>query len=134
MTKIELSAETLKQAEALGQIFNEKPEQAIGRVVERFHAAYLGGAGKLPEGWQLRDDLSLDDIEAWFAYYNQNPGTGSIWEERGRTIRAAIAAGWFAKPEGLTVEATRKLKPAEAIGLNDAVDAHYIRLTTADPK
>ena len=134
MTKIDITAETQKQIAALGALFGEKPEEVVGRVIERFHAAYLGGVGKLPDGWELRDDLSLDDIEAWFAYYNQNPGTGSIWEERGRTIRAAIAAGWFAEPKGLTVDATRKLKPPEAIAVNDAVDAHYIRLTTADPK
>lgn len=105
-------------------------------VIDRYHAAHFGGV--LPDGWALNEDLGLADMEA---YYDAmavevgagKPGRNSVWHARGRTIRAARAAGWIAAPSGLTDEAIGKLKPHEAAQIKNAIDAHTIRLTQPDP-
>ena len=133
MTKIDITAETQKQIAALGALFGEKPEEVVGRVIERFHAAYIRSDGALPEGWKLRESLSLKDLETYYEAYGKEP-SGNVWAERGRAIRAAIEAGWLTGPKGLNADAVGDLKPTEAIQVKAALDEHYIRLTTADPK
>jgi len=90
-------------------------------------------AGKLPAGWRLNDDLSLADLEAYFKHFNENPGSGSLWEEYGRALRAAIHAGWLVEPPGLTVEAIGRLKPQEAQAAATAIFEHYEKVTADDP-
>jgi len=80
----------------------------------------------------LRDDLSLSDLEAYYdAYDTEKPV--SAWHERGRTIRAAVAAGWFLSPDDLTDEAIGKLHPSVVPGIKAAIDELYMRVTTSDP-
>jgi hypothetical protein len=133
MTDIQLSAETLERAQALCKLFgDDSVGETVGSVVDRFHDAYLNAYGRLPDGWKLNDDLTLEHMEAYFDAYKLEKGD-SAWAERGRAIRAAITAGWFVAPDGLSVEDANKLRPAAASRLKVALDAHYVRLVTEDP-
>jgi len=131
---VTVTPDTLAQLAALSKAFGVASLDAtLAAVVDRFHAAHLGTEGKLPEGWRLRDDLTLSDFEAYYDAYDREKPV-STWHRHGRTIRSAIVAGWFAAPEGVTVEDAGKLKPAQAPGLAAAVDELYLRLSTDDPK
>lgn len=90
-------------------------------------------AGKLPPGWRLRDDLSLRDLERYFAYYNENQGSGSSWELYGASLRAAVYAGWLEEPAGLTAEAIGDLSPKQVPQAFNAVMRHYEKVTEDDP-
>jgi hypothetical protein len=133
-TTVAVDADTLARLLAVSQLFDiGSVEQTLAAIVERFHAAHLGGAGRLPDGWRLRDDLTLDDFEAYYTAYDAEAKPVSAWHERGRAIRAAAAAGWFASPDGLTAEAIGKLRPAQVPRVKAAIDELYVRLTTDDP-
>jgi hypothetical protein len=131
---IQVDADTLARLMAVSQLFDiGSIDRALAAIVERFHAAHLSGAGRLPAGWQLRDDLNLSDLEAYYAAYDAEGKPVSAWHERGRTIRAAVVAGWFTQPGGLTAEDVGKLRPAQVPAIKAAIDELYMRLTTADP-
>ncbi len=132
MARVEVSAETKEKAEALALLFAETPENTIALVVDRYHEVYLGKEGALPEGWELNDDLCLADVEAYFDAYNAEKGI-SAWAERGRTLRAAVTAGWFKAPAGLSIEDVNKLRPNAATKAKNAIDAFYVRVTTESP-
>jgi hypothetical protein len=131
---IKVSAETLEQLAAVAKTFGIRSlDMTLAGIVERFHAAHLGGAGRLPDGWQLRDDLSQADLEAYYAAYDAEGKPVSVWHERGRTIRAAITAGWFNAPAGLTPGMVGELRPAQVPAMKAAIDDLYLKVTTADP-
>lgn len=133
MTQIDVNEKTLERLAALSLLFDIKTvDGTLSHVVDRFHAAYAGGDGQLPAGWKLDPDLSLDHFERYFAAYQADEGAGQ-WHERGRAIRAAVIAGWVLEPVNLSPEDVGKLKPAAAARIKTAIDAHYIRLVTADP-
>lgn len=130
---IKVDEETLTRLAALGKLFGVRSiDRTLAAVVERFHAVHLEGAGKLPDGWALRDDLTLQDLEAYYTAYDEEKPV-SAWHERGRTIRAACVAGWFSAPVGLTTEQIGKLRPAQVPPLKAAIDELYLKVTTADP-
>jgi hypothetical protein len=133
-TTVAVDADTLARLLAVAQLFDiGSVEQTLAAIVERFHAAHLGGAGRLPDGWRLREDLSLSDLENYYAAYDAEAKPVSTWHERGRTIRAAVTAGWFDAPGGLTADDVGGLRPAQAPAIKAAIDELYLRLTTADP-
>jgi hypothetical protein len=133
-TTIQVDADTLARLLAVSQLFDiGSIDRTLAAIVERFHAAHLGGAGRLPADWTLRDDLSLSDLEAYYTAYDAEDKPVSAWHERGRTIRAAVAAGWFNAPAGLTADDVGKLRPAQVPAIKVAIDELYMRLTTADP-
>ena len=133
MASAKLSDTTVEKLAAVQkQLGMAGVDGTLAFIVDRFHAAYLDAA--LPDGWALNDDLSLADMETYFEAYAAEEGTSkNAWAERGRTIRAALVAGWIKTPIGLTNEAIGRLKPAEAARLKNALDAHYLKLTIADP-
>lgn len=132
MPKIDVTDETLEQLDALAKKFkNRSIDTALAGIVERFHNAYVT-SHELPEGWSLRDDLTLADFEAYYEHWDSETPK-SLWGEKGRAIRSAIAAGWFDTPANLAIEDANSLKPTTATKLKYAIDAHYMRLTTADP-
>ena len=133
MASIKLSDETVEKLTAVQkQLGIGGVDLTAAFIVDRFHAAYLDAA--LPDGWALNDDLTLADMEAYFEAYQAEEGKNkSAWAERGRTIRAALASGWIKQPANLTNEAIGKLRPAQASQLKNALDAHYLKLTIADP-
>ena len=131
MATIKLADETTEKLGAISKLLDAKSiDLALAFIVDRWHAAYLGA--ELPDGWLLNEDLSLADMEAYFEAYHSEQGK-SVWAERGRTLRAALAAGWIKQPAGLTAGDIGRLKPAQAARIKNALDAHYIKLTVADP-
>lgn len=88
---------------------------------------------KLPDGWRLNDDLSHGHMEDYYAALNGLESTGSVAEEFGNTLRAAIAAGWFLKPDGLTPEQVRGMGFRAVRGAAFAVWQHINVLATDDP-
>lgn len=48
----------------------------------------------LPEGWELRDDLTQSDLEKWEDEYNKKPTKGRF-NDFGAIVRASIVAKWF---------------------------------------
>jgi hypothetical protein len=131
---IQVDADTLSRLLAVSQLFDiGSIERTLAAIVERFHAAHLQPEGRLPAGWQLRDDLTLIDLEAYYASFEAEEKSRSQWRERGRTIRAAVAGGWFAAPDGLTKDDVAKMKPSQAPAIAAAVNELYLRVATADP-
>lgn len=135
--QITLSAAASTQlAEIMAGFGWANPKIAAERLVATFHGAYVAAA--VPEGWVLNDDLTLDDLEKYFEVYEAEK-SGNAWHERGRTLRAAVAAGWFTAPVDVAsagaagVAMIGRLNPREAARLKNAIDAHYTRLTVADP-
>jgi hypothetical protein len=131
MPTVTLSAKAIEQIAEIGAGFGWKsPGQIVERLIATFHQSYT--AEGLPDGWALKDDLTLDDLEKYFKVYEAE-GDGGAWHQRGRAIRAAIAAGWITAPVGVTLDAVAGLKPREATLLKNAIDAYYTRQTVADP-
>jgi len=87
----------------------------------------------MPELVFTRDTLRQRDLEAFSRAYRaalpENPGR---IEERGATVRAAAAAGWFG--EALTAAAVDDLPPRIVDALAAAVNTLYEEATTPDPK
>jgi hypothetical protein len=131
---IQVSAATLEQLAAVAKLFGiGSLDETLAAVVDRFHAAHLKVEGRLPFGWHLRDDLTLADLEAYYAARATEDEPVSAWHMRGREIRAAVTAGWFDEPAGLTADDVARLRPAQVPAIKAAIDELYIRLTTADP-
>jgi hypothetical protein len=130
-----VSESSLEKLAAIQEIL-QNGDQAFGMdaaneyVIDRWHNAYLGG--DLPGGWELNDDLTLADLELYYAAYNAEDG-GNAWAERGRAIRAAVIAGWVKRPAALSPDDVGRLKPATAVQVKNALDRHYFKLVTADP-
>lgn len=132
MVTFEVTEATATLIAALAEQMKAPPEFALALVVERYYSAYADKAGRLPKGWTLREDLTLADMEAYFAHYDTEEA-GNMWAERGLVLRSARAAGWLLKPDDLTDEAIGKLSPQAAAAAKTYIDALYIRLMTADP-
>lgn len=132
MVTFELTEPTAEMVAALALHMEAPPALALSLAVERYYTAYVDKAGRLPKGWQLREDLTLAHLETYFEHYNAEE-SGNMWAERGRVLRAALKAGWITAPAGLTDEAIGKLTPAAASAAKTYIDALYIRLVTADP-
>lgn len=131
MPDLSLSPKTIEQATEVGQGFGwRSTTAAIERIVATFHQSYA--AAELPDGWALKGALTLGDLEAYFEKYEQEED-GNAWHMRGRAIRAAIAAGWIVKPEGVTADAVAGLKPTQATQLKNAIDAFYTKQTVISP-
>lgn len=131
MPNLSLSPKTIEQAAEVGQGFGwRSTSAAIERIVATFHQAYA--AADMPDGWELKDALVLGDLEAYFETYEKEED-GNAWHQRGRSIRAAIAAGWIVKPDGLTVDAVAGLTPSQATQLKNAIDAFYTNQTVPSP-
>lgn len=127
MAEISLNGEAAEQLDELVKLLDREPDETVAHIVGQWHMAYIEAT--LPAGFALRDDLTLGDIERYFELYAaEKPET--TWGEYGRTLRAAVGAGWFSEPTGLD---PAKLSPAVAPRLWRAVNAHYVKLTTADP-
>lgn len=131
MAKIDLTEATHAQLVALAKKFNERSvDRALAGIIDRMHNAYVGGDGKVPDGWRLNEDLALEDFEAYFDHFNAET-PNSAWAERGRSIRAAHAAGWLIAPDGVDApRAIARLRPATATALKHAIDGHYMKLST----
>jgi hypothetical protein len=130
-----LSEAALEKLAAVGEILRNGDEPlgldaASEYIIDRWHNAYLGGG--LPDGWELNDDLTLADMEVYYAAFDAEDG-GNLWAERGRAIRAAVIAGWIRRPADLGPDDVGKLKPAAAAQIKNALDRHYFKLITADP-
>lgn len=126
-----LSATAAAQLTEITKGFGWSSDTAtLNRLIATFHAAYI--AAEVPAGWALNDNLTLDDLEAYFDAYEAEK-SGNAWHERGRTIRAAVKAGWIKEPVDVSAATVGRLKPPEATRLKNALDAHYTRLTVADP-
>ena len=132
MAQIEITEPIAEMVAALAAHMEAPPPLAVALAVERYYTAYVDKTGRLPKGWKLREDLTLADLETYFEHYNAEEGD-NMWAERGRVLRAALAAGWIAAPADLTAEAIGKLSPAAAAAAKTYIDALYIRLVTADP-
>ena len=132
MVTFEVTEPTAEMVAALAVHMQAPPAMALSLAVERYYTAYVDEVGRLPKGWALREDLTLQDLETYFEHYNAEEG-GSMWAERGRVLRAALAAGWITKPDGLSNQDIGKLSPAAAAAAKSYIDALYIRLVTADP-
>lgn len=132
MQTIAVTETTAELAAALALQLGMPPEQALALAVERYYVAYADKAGQLPRGWKLNEDLSLADLETYYEHYATEEAENQ-WAERGRVLRAAVAAGWILKPDGLTVDDIGRLRPAAAAAAKTYIDAFYIRLVTADP-
>ena len=89
--------------------------------------------GQLPDGWKLDDNLTQGHFEDYFATFNREESTGSMPEELGRAVRAAITAGWFVEPPGLEpgIVRTMRLRAVRLAAL--AVYEHSARLQEEDP-
>lgn len=132
MVTFEVTEPTAEMVAALAAHMEAPPQLALALAVERYYTAYVDKEGRLPKGWVVRDDLSLADLETYYTHYSAEEAT-NMWAERGRVLRAALAAGWILKPADLTNEAIGALKPAAATAAKTYIDALYIRLVTADP-
>lgn len=133
MTQLKLTAETAEQLAAIGKLWGMTNEEAAAHVVGRFHATYIAATGAMPDGWTLREDLSLGDLESYYTFFKEEPN-GGLWVERGSSIRAAIKAGWITAEKPLTANDVKAMTPAQAVAAKNALDALYLRLTVADPK
>lgn len=49
---------------------------------------------RLPDGWEIRDDITQGDLEKWEAEYNKTEHKGRA-TDYGAIVRAAIKANWF---------------------------------------
>jgi hypothetical protein len=131
MPSVTVSAKAIEQAAEIGLGFGWRtPSATVERLIATFYQSYT--AAELPDGWALKDDLTLGDLESYFKAYDAE-GDGNAWHQRGRAIRAAFAAGWFSQSAGVTLETVSQLKPSEATQLKNAIDAFYTKQTVADP-
>lgn len=79
------------------------------------------------------DTLTQRHLEAFArAYRAAIPEKSTRIEERGVTVRAAAAGGWFG--DALTVDGVDDLPAREVRRLADAVNEVYAGATTPDPK
>lgn len=130
-TTLTLSETAADRLAALTKGFGWASDQVtVESLIKTFHQAYE--SDDPPDGWAFNPDLTLADLERYFeAYDAEKPG--NAWHERGRSLRAAAASGWFVTPEAVTQETIAGLSPRDAVKLKKALDAHYTRLTVADP-
>lgn len=79
------------------------------------------------------DTLTQRHLEAFArAYRAALPEKSTRVEERGATVRAAAAGGWFG--DALTADGVSDLPAREVRRLSDAVNEVYAGATTPDPK
>lgn len=148
--KVALDEATLDQLaavqEALGKEQFPSLDGLLSFMVNRYHAVYVEPRSELAADWQLRDDLSLEDLEAFWtsllkeANQHKENGSDSMWSRYGRYIRAAVRAGWVISPE-IAVGKDGRLTPspgrnAEKLGaIMGLIDSHYtaILLEGSDP-
>ena len=130
MPTVTLSAKAIEQVAEIGAGFGWKaPGQIVERLIATFHQSYT--AEGLPDGWALKDDLTLGDLKS-ISGSTRPKATAALWHQRGGAIRAAIAAGWIAAPVGVTPDAVAELKPREATLLKTP-STPTTRQTVADP-
>lgn len=132
MTTIELTQDADEKLTALCGMWDMGEAEAVSHVIDRWHAAYIGRDGKMPDGWTLREDINQGDLESYFDYFEKEP-KGGAWVERGSTLRAAIKAGWIVADKPLSDADVKALKPAQTRAAKNALDALYVRLVTDDP-
>lgn len=113
-----------------GEPIFETLEDMAEFAIDRYSASYFDAT--LPDGWALSDELTLTHMEVYSEAYN-DPKNSREWYGRGRTIRAALAAGFILTPEGLTKEDIGKQHPRISTQVKNAIDAHMLRLMIADP-
>lgn len=78
------------------------------------------------------DTLTQRQAEAFARAYRDAPAGRSRIEERGVTVRAAAAAGWFG--DALTAEGVDDLSARAVNDLAEAVNALYKEAIAPDPK
>ena len=132
MQTFEVTEATADLIAGLAAQLDVPPGLALAVAVERYHTAYVDKAGRLPKGWKLKEALTLADLETYYRHYSEEDAA-NMWAERGRVLRAALAAGWILAPAALTEDDIGKLTPAAAAAAKTYIDALYIRLVTADP-
>lgn len=80
------------------------------------------------------DTLTQRQAEAFGRSYVDHKGDRakmSTVEERGCTVRAAVAAGWL---DGITASAVADMPPRDVAALAREIDAVYAAAMTPDPK
>lgn len=141
--KTEIDKETLQRLEALQDVFGAgafpTPSAMLDYMVERWHAIYVEPSPALADDWQLRDDLSLEDLEDYWTSllaesrkHTQN-GTENMWSRYGRYIRAAVKSGWVISPD-VKINDKGRLEPSpgrnpeKLLAIMTKIDRHYTRI------